>query len=142
VAFGPSKSSGKPQITLVTEIVAPAQVNLDGKEYILISQEITFYLGLSTDRQGAAKQSPWATTCDFLEKCNLPTEIDTDAPDLAPFDGLVIDMIGSTSERIAQRKEQGKYVPILDGNGKPISQGWQWGNNISDVLGLGVLPSI
>ena len=134
-SFGNSKNSGKPMITLKCEIISPSTASVDGKEYIIASQEITYYLGLSTELNGKAKSSPWAQTYDFLEKCGLPCEVDPESPNLECFDRFTFDIIGTTRERIATRQEGGKYVPILDGNNKPISQGWEWSNGLGDVLG-------
>src|SRR5262245_39208338 len=69
--FGKSQSSGKDQITLECEIVTPENATMDGQEYVLAGQEITFYLGLSDERKGKAKESPMARTKEFHTKLGL-----------------------------------------------------------------------
>lgn len=148
-SFGESKSSGNLMITLKCEIIAPDKIDhADAKSYILAGQEITYYLGLSTELKGKARQSPWATTFNFLQKLGLPTELDTEEMEtteggeerlayLKNFDNLTFDAILSSNEKIAQKKVGNEYVAILDGRGKPQSQGYQWSNNLGDVVGVG-----
>lgn len=132
-SFGKSQSSGKDQVTLETEIVTPDAVTLDGQEYVLAGQEITFYLGLSDDRVGKAKQSPMATTKEFHTKLGLPMELD---PENLPYkEGLLFEFWLTSSEQKLQRKVGNKFEPILDENGQVRTLGWQWNNFVSNVLG-------
>jgi hypothetical protein len=138
-SFANSKSSGKPQITLVTEIVKPDSVEQDGVSYVLAGQEITFYLGLSDDKHPKAKQSPLAATLEFHTKLGLPTEIDTDN---LPYEGLLFEFLGSTKENIAQRRtKDGEYETVFDENGKPRTLGWEWNNILANVLGPSTLST-
>lgn len=128
---------GVERIDLETEIVAPAEVELDGTKYELAGQEVKFYLSLSDERTGKATQSPLATLKEFHEKLGLPLEFDKDT---LPYDGLMFDFLLSSSERPMQRRlKDGSYEPILDGQGKPRTQGWQWNNYISNTIGPSAL---
>ncbi len=132
----------KNRIVLTTEIVAPEKVTVDGQDYILAGQELTFYLGLSDEVKGKAKASPLAQLKSFHEKLGLSMDLDTEA---LPYDGLMFDFYLQSSERTAQRTEVGtdgktKYVPILGPDGKPRTMGWQWNNFLGDsILGLSTL---
>ena len=136
-----SKSSGKPQIKMTTEIVMPESVKIGEVEYILAGQKINRYLGLSTDITGNAKQSPWSNTFAFLDKLGLPTEIDTDDPELnkkveTMLTGICFENILNSSERIPKKRGlDGKFTPILDARGLPIKQGFEWNTFLNDVVG-------
>jgi len=133
------------QIKMVTEIAFPDNVSIDGIDYVIGGQKITHYLGLSTEVSDGARQSSWASTYDFLEKCGLPTEIDTDDPLLSSkietmFKDLTFENILESRENIPQRKKIGadgkiKYEQILDGRGQPIKQGFQWNTFLNGVIG-------
>lgn len=132
-SFGKSNSSGRDQITLVTEIVKPDEVVLDGQKYILAGQEITFYLGLSDEISGKAKSSPLANTKEFHQKLGLPLEIDTDN---LPYEGLLFEYYLQTTEKIlTRRKPDGGFENLLDENGKPRTLGWQYSNFVGNVVG-------
>lgn len=52
-SFGPSKSSGKPMITLGFEIVSPETITVDGSEYTIAGTELkAYYVTQSVDEQG------------------------------------------------------------------------------------------
>jgi hypothetical protein len=121
----------KNRIVLTAEIVAPESTTVDGKDYVLAGQELTFYLGLSDKVKGKAKVSPMAQLISFHEKLGLSLDLDTDA---LPYDGLMFDFYLCSSERIAQRFENGEYKPILDGAGEPRTLGWQWNNFLGDSI--------
>lgn len=132
-SYGKSKSSNKDQITLVTEIVKPDNVEQDGQNYVLAGQEITFYLGLSDERVGKAKQSPLSATLEFHQKLGLPPEIDTDN---LPYEGLLFEFLGTTSEDVVKRRlKDGSFEVVNDEQGKPRTLGWIWNNFLSNVLG-------
>ena len=141
VELGTSKSKSKPQIKLVTEIVSPDTVTVGDASFVIGGQKITYYLGLSADVSPGAKQSPWASTCDFFEKCGLPTEVDTEDPELNKklenlLNGLTFDNILSSIEDV-QTKPDGKggYTPILDGRGQPVKNGFKWNSFLNGVIG-------
>jgi hypothetical protein len=126
--FAPSKKSGNPMITLGLEIIRPQSIERDGKTYDLTSLEPVMRLMLwQTDKfdgLGDAKK--------FLETLGLPLVIDTENPDLKPYEGLCFRaFLGS--EEITKKKVTGKnpdgsvkWEPILDEETKqPIKMGWQ-----------------
>lgn len=52
-SFGPSKSSGKPMISLSFEIVSPETMVTDGQEYTIAGTELkTYHVTQSVDEQG------------------------------------------------------------------------------------------
>jgi hypothetical protein len=137
-----SKSSGKPQIKLQCEIVSPAEDVVGDTKYIIGGQKITHYLGLSTEITGQARQSPWAGTYVFFEKCGLPTEWDDTAPDFnskieSALKGLEFENILSSQEKIARTKQaDGKSGDVIkDSRGQPIKQGFEWNTFLQDVVG-------
>jgi len=131
-SYGKSRG-GNDQITLVTEIIKPEDVELDGVKYVLAGQEITFYLGLSDEVRGKAKSSPMAAFKEFHTKLGLPMEIDTDN---LPYEGLCFEFYGQTQEQVVQRPGPGgKFEPVLGEDGKPRTLGWQWSNYLSNVIG-------
>lgn len=133
--FAKSKSSGKDQIELLCEIAHPDSVELDGQKYILAGQEMTFYLGLSDEVKGKAKQSQLANTLEFHRKLGLPEEIDTDN---LPYENLLFEFWLTSTEQQLKRKTNtgGDYEVILDpSTGKPRTLGWQWNNFVQNVLG-------
>ena len=132
-SFGKS-SSGRDQVTLSTEIIAPDKAIIDGQEYILAGQDgPSFYLGISDERVGNAKMSPLAALKEFHTKLGLPMELDTDN---LPYEGLCFEYWLQAREKNMQKKEGNKWVPVIDQvTGKPKTMGWEWSNFLGNVMG-------
>ena len=130
--FGPSKSSGKPQISLVGEIVKPERVvnEFDGKTYDLTSLPVRIYLSLGqTDKNGNPTDNIGYLVHDLLPKLGLPSEIDDENPlksennpEGISFLGIVAEVYISAKEKKEQRQlPGGKYEDVTDSRGNPIS---------------------
>ncbi len=123
----------KNRIEWDTEIAAPESVTLDGTNYVLAGQEIKFYNSLSDELKGNAKASGMAQLKEFHTKLGLPMELDEDN---LPYDGVCFEYHLTSYEKVLQRKtENGKFEPMLDENGKPRTNGYQYSNFLSNVLG-------
>jgi hypothetical protein len=139
--FGPSKSSGFPQITWKTEVVNPLEVisDYDGNKYSLDSKEINMYLSLSeVKKDGSPANSLDYIINELHPKLGLPKEIDDENPNLEQYKGLCFQVIAETQERKEQRrKPDGSYELIKDADGNEISRGWEWRMiGMKDVLKL------
>ena len=67
--FGPSKSSGKPMITMKSEISAPDTVMVDGEEYTVAGVELTtYYVTQSIDEHGNLDAEKTKSIAQRLEK--------------------------------------------------------------------------
>ena len=131
--FGKSNSSGRDQIVLECEIVAPDKSNIDGIDYVIAGQEINFYMGISDEVVGKAKSSSLAQLKEFHQKLGLPMEIDTEN---LPYEGLCFEYWLTSSEKTLQRKEGNKFVAVIDPTtNKPRTLGCQWNNFLGNVLG-------
>jgi len=140
--FGKS-GAGNEQYTLECEIVQPAEVELEGRTYVLAGQDIKFYLGLSDEKTGNAKQSPLKNTQDFHEKLGLPLEFEQDA---APYEGLMFEYYLQSQEKMLKRRtknpETGKleWENVIDPTThKPRSLGWEWSNQLGNTIGPSAL---
>lgn len=123
----------KNRIEWDTEIAAPESVTLDGTNYILAGQEIKFYNSLSDEVSGKAKMSGLASLKEFHTKLGLPMELDEEN---LPYEGLCFEYHLTSYEKVLQRRlENGKFEALLDENGKPRTNGWQYSNFLSNVLG-------
>ena len=121
-SFGPSKSSGKNQITLDTELYAPAVVNhpLGGK-YNVAGTNCKKYLPVEGDGL--------KFTLEFMVKIGLKGELDTENPDLKQFEGKCFSQVAQgkettqrkdlTAAQIAEGKKKWEADPILGEDGKP-----------------------
>jgi len=132
-AFGPSKSSGNPMITLSWEVVAPERVNINGTEKVIAgikmdSYHTTINLGANGKRDDAKSEASLARLSETLKALQLPTTIDDENPDLTVFNGIVAEAVldsdentlkaKATPEQLAQGIKFGEDV--LDDNGAPI----------------------
>lgn len=138
VDFGPSKSSGKPMITLTTEIVKPLEVvsDFDGKTYSLDGVDLKYYLVLSdTNNKGEPSDSLDYIINTLMPLLGLPGSIDDEAPDTKQFEGICFEAIISSNQRKEMKKNpNGSYTPMLDADGKEIVRGWEWQNQVKDIL--------
>lgn len=126
--FKPS-SKGNPQITLNCEIINPLKKKFDGKEFALDGLDVRYYLPCKGDRVGQ--------TFEFKRKMGLPVEVDDENEDPKPYQSLVFDAVLDSREKQHTRPDPnnpGQYLPILDGEGKPIKGGWEIVANVDDVL--------
>lgn len=136
-----SKESGGQSLLMKTEIHSPDKVTIGEKEYVLAGQVIERYLSLNTKVKEGSKQSGWSSTCAFLEKLGLSTDIDEKDPELNTkldemFKDVAFENILSSSEKpVTRRNEKGKVENVLDGRGQPIKNGFQWNTFLNDVLG-------
>lgn len=127
-----AKSSGKPQIIWECEIVEPTERKVDGNIYALDSIPITYYLGLDGPRG--------KDTFDILSRFGLKTEIDSEDPTaVEDHKGVIFDAILSSMEDKPTKPDPdkpGQWIPILDSEGKPISNGFKIVANSRDILNL------
>lgn len=129
--FGESKSSGKPMVTLVTEIVAPRIVTqASGMQAKIEGMEVIYYLPCSKENL-ANMFSLW----DKLG--NRVDEIDEENPEIQWMNGKFFDAVLSSEEQFLSKKDAttGKYEPILDASGQKISRGYKPQAAIFDIIG-------
>ena len=150
--FGPSNSSGLPQITLGCEILIPERIlsDVDGKQYDLTSVPVKIYLTLSDkDKKGNPSDGLNYIIEELLPRLGLPAEIDDENPlksdsnpNGIPFDGMLIEVLVSSKERKEQRQNPvtKQYEVIKDSRGNEITKGWEW-NMVDkrDILGLATI---
>ena len=152
--FGPSNSSGLPQITLKCEILVPERIqsDIDGRYYDLTSVPVPIYLSVSDkDKNGDASDNLEYLVNELLPRLGLPARIDDENPlksesnpEGIQFDGMLIDILLSSKEKKETRTHPttGKREILTDSRGNPITKGWEW-NMIdrTDILGLTQLQS-
>jgi len=137
--FGPSKSSGFPQITWTLEVAHPLEVKseFDGKTYGLDSKDLKMYISLSeVKKDGSPSDALNFIINDLHPKLGLPAEIDDENPNLEQYKGICFQILVEAEERIEQRKlPNGTYEQVKDADGNIISRGWQWKMlNARDIL--------
>ena len=142
-SFGISKSSQNPMITWNCEIVSPDKIKVGGVEYPLDTVEVIYYLILIDDKGNLAKiigpPNP-----SLMERLGLKNGIDIITPDTNQFEGLCFDAILSAVERKETKPDPenpGRFIPMLDGEGKQITRGWQIQTDITGILGAATPPS-
>lgn len=139
-AFTKENSSKQPMTTLKCEIIDPEKTTVDGKEVVLAGRPFQMFLIHNVSRTGWASQEQ---VMEFCKKLGIETgvddrgepEYDTDLHK-EYYHGMEWDMVLSCEEQIRRHPRQpgekeGK--PILDGEGKEISMGFQVRANPSDV---------
>lgn len=138
--FGPSKSSGQPQIVWTTEVASPTEIlsEYDGKTYSLDSKDISIYLSLSEVKKDGSPSDNLDYIVNTLHPMlGLPAEIDDEKPNCEQYVGLCFQVIAESVERVEQKKDSktGQYVPVLDAENNKISRGWEWKMiGIRDIL--------
>jgi len=128
--FGESKSSGKPMVTLVTEIVAPRIVTqASGMQAKIEGMEVIYY--------APCTQPNLANLFSLWDKLgNNVDEIDLENPDIQWMNGKFFDAVLSSEEQFLQKKNaEGKYENILDASGQPVSRGFKPNAQIFDIIG-------
>ena len=124
--FGPSKSSGKPMITLTTEIVSPDTMNVAGEDYNVAGVKVRpmYIVTKSVDADGnvdVEKTSNIKTRLDELTKAfGLPAITDPENPDIEGFKGKIVwALVGSetverrkapTAEQLAKGEKVGEVL--------------------------------
>lgn len=128
--FGPSKSSGFPQIVWTCEIVSPIEIvsDYDGNKYSMDSRELKMYLSLSeVKKDGSPSDSLSYLVNDLHPLLGLPPEIDDENPNVAQYEGVCFQHILESVQRKEQRKKpDGSYEVIKDADGNEIIRGWEW----------------
>lgn len=126
-------NSGLPMTTLSMEIIEPESITHDGKNYMIAGRQFSYWLmHVQSESWGQARVE------EFCTKLGIDTE---DAYDdelhNEYFKGMEFDAVLSSEEDI-KRKDRlpGQKVgdPILDGEGKPITNGWRVVAQLQDVL--------
>ena len=133
--FGPSKSSGKPMITLGFEIVSPENINVAGSEYIVAGQNVSplYIVTKSIDADGNVDVSKSETikkmVDDLCAKFKVAEITDPENPDVTVFVGKTVWALlngekrerrkAPTSEQLAAGQKQGDVIknPIT---GEPL----------------------
>ena len=142
---GTSKA-GKPKIVLSLEIVSPEQVEFAGTKYNIAGRKFSIHQPMQRDESwGAGKLLSALDKSQFdLYKMNDEGVFDDDklgalvghtmlmTLDSAPN----IKRYALTEEDIAAGQTQGK--PMLDGEGKEISLGWNINADLANVVGPGL----
>jgi len=139
-SFGKS-NSGNPMTTLNAEIVEPESITIDGADQRIAGMSFKLYLVHVPSLVGKQTESSQSQVFRFMDKLKVEydgEEYDTDAH-AEYFLGMEFDIILSSEEaikRLPADKSKGEKIgaPILDGEGKEISDGWRINANISDVL--------
>lgn len=116
-----NKSSGNPMVTLDCEIVAPEEVEHEGVTYRVAGQKFNIRLLCSPEKIGQVRE--------FMDKLQVDHggEFNSDEVKIY-FRGCEWDMALSSTEQVKKYEPKpGQSVgdPILDGEGKPITNGWQ-----------------
>lgn len=129
--FEISKDAGNPMIVLDCEILGHDGIgtvnDFDGTPCEVAGMKCTSRIMLTPKTLNQA--------FDLFDRLgNKVDEFDVENPDVTWLKGLVFDAIVSSSERVSYGADK---KPILDADGKPITQGWQV-NQIwpTDILGL------
>jgi hypothetical protein len=142
VQFGNSASSGRPQLVVNMEVTHPLEVksDYDGNIYSLDSREVKSYWSLSeTTKDGKPSDNLDYLINELHPLLGLPPEIDDENPNVKQYEGLEIEVLMSSVERIEQRRnpKTGSYETVKDSEGNPIKRGWQWNMiGIKDILRL------
>lgn len=138
--FTPKNSSGQPMTTLDCEIIEPESLDINGKTVIVAGRKFNLYLIHNVERTGWASQEQVMRFCSKLN-VDLGTddagepEYDTDLHK-EYFHGMEFDIVLKAEEDVKRyAPEPGQRVgkPILDGEGKEISNGWRITANPDDV---------
>lgn len=129
-------SSGNPMTTLSLEIIEPEKIEHEGKEYMVAGRSFKMFLVHTTSLTGRQTESSQAGVVDFMTKLGLEDEnYDTDKVK-EYFLGQQFDIILNSVEDVKRfAKQPGEKVgkPILDGEGKEITNGWNINAQLSDV---------
>jgi hypothetical protein len=148
-------NSGNFMITLECEIVDPLIKEFDGVKYALDGLVIKYYLMLKCYEDGELDIKKTAgklaelvgrkpnDDC-LMKRLGLPQEIDDENPDVKQFIGLTFDAVLSSQERKATKPDPenpGKYIAVLDAEGKPMIFGWEIKNQTSEIHGLSKFKS-
>lgn len=129
-----TSKAGNAQVVLETEILKDEPLVHKGKKVMIGGKKIWYYLPLSDDK---LSQVIGEDCGSVHSKFGLPLEIDNENPNVQQYVGIIFDAILDSKEKKAMRKDDdGKYVPILDGEGKEISQGYEVNAQLGDILGL------
>lgn len=130
-SFGKS-SGGHDMTTLKCEIIEPEFIMVDGKEAPIAGRKFSAWLMHVPDE-------PWGQSrvFEFCDKLGVDVGDDYDTGlHKEYFHGMEFDWILSSKEDIKrQERKPGQKVgdPILDGEGKEISNGWSVTAQLDDV---------
>jgi|KBSSwiStaDraftv2_1062776.scaffolds.fasta_scaffold315267_2 hypothetical protein len=135
--FAPSKSSGKPMITLDCEIIHPLQIvsDFDGKTYNLDSLKCPIYISLSeVDSKGNPSDNLHYLVTDLLPKLDMGNSIDDENPlydeeknpEGLRFEGVCFDIIVESQQRKETRRKSDGSYEVLKIDGKEIIKGNEW----------------
>ena len=130
-AAAPHTTENGTSVKLDIEFVEPTEKEFGGKVYDLSALSFQYYLGLGEKSLG--------NTLEVMEKFGLDPEIDDEEPDTDQFEGITFSAIVGSEQRHQTKPDPEnprKYVPILDGEGKPIVSGWQINAKAWDILGV------
>lgn len=130
-SFGTS-SGGHPMTTLKMEIIHPESIVVNGEDKMLAGRKFSVWLMHNPDEQWGQ-----ARVFDFCDKLGIDVGDDYD-PSLHKeyFVGMEFDAILRSEENVKRKDRQPGQKqgdPILDGEGKPISVGWNILMNIEEV---------
>ncbi len=141
---------GKPMVTLTCEITEPEVIESpDGKSIRITGQTFQLYLVLVPYLVGKQRESSMAQVWKFCDKLGVTPllEVDAEGQPLFPddvksqkdkseiqrlFRGLEFDIELSSREKIKRARptpaQQSAGIPgevLLDGQGAPLTEGWQ-----------------
>jgi len=139
--FTPRNGSGQRMTTLDCEIIEPETLEINGKEVTVAGRKFPIYLIHNPEKTGWASQEQ---VMNFCKKLNIDLGSDENGEPVYDddlhkeyFHGMEFDIVLKAEEQIKRyQKKPGEKVgaPILDGEGKEISSGWQITTNPDDVL--------
>lgn len=133
-------SSGQRMTTLDCEVIEPESIEINGKSVIVAGRKFSMFLIHNIERTGWASQEQ---VMRFAKKLNVDLEVDENGDEVYDDDlhkeyyhGMEFDIVLKAEEDIKRYERQpGEKVgrPILDGEGKEISNGWRITANPDDV---------
>ena len=143
--FGPSKSSGNPMLTLECEIIDPLIKVFDNKEYALDQLRVMYYfttkvINPKDDESEAAmitrSKIAKGRLRELHKRLGLDPDFDDENYDIKVWDNVCFFAIVDSKEKIAQRQDPttGKYEALVDGDKKPIKQGWEISAQGDDIM--------
>ena len=146
--FGPSKSSGKPMITMEHEVIAPQEVEIGGKMVTVAGTKIkTYNVTQSINEAGEVDMEKTESIRERLEKLYAAygldfTTFNAENPDVTGFVGKCVHAYvvanptekrkSPTAEQLKKGEKQGDILknPIT---GKPMVEYWP---KIDEIFGL------
>lgn len=135
--FGLSKEKKNPMTTLTLEIVEPETITVGEESFNVVGRQFNWWLVHNPELVGAQSESSQAGVLKLCEKLQIEVgdSYDTDLHK-EYFLGREFDIVLTSEEDVKRYPAKaGERVgaPILDAEGKPISNGWFITSRPTDV---------